>query len=322
MDDKYTFKDFLNDLGVWQSGHLSEYYKFLGLLGQEELRIVNIFFALVKQMSVRVPRLVVEDDVRIPYEMADIIKRPHTIERMVKAMGYSDPEPFLMSLLYWIYYDHSYEWIYSKIKNPIRGYKLGILKYPLNLLAKTVVQRSLESGIRTLEDWDMFWNIQPEMKQLPYDELFKALPNEVNLLEDGSDSTPMLPEPTRILNKTFKPLSEILNVQDKEHKERILGNIKDILMKKSKGLDLILLLVALRSIFISPENTPLVGNKLEMTEYREALTLEYPDLEFVHIRTIQRAYKDLFHKDARGKRIIENSWFTQELAYMKAELLK
>ena len=55
MDNKYTFKDFLADLGIWQSGHLSEYYKFLGLLGQEELRIVNVFFALVKQMSVRVP---------------------------------------------------------------------------------------------------------------------------------------------------------------------------------------------------------------------------------------------------------------------------
>lgn len=322
MDNKYTFKDFLADLGIWQSGHLSEYYKFLGLLGQEELRIVNVFFALVKQMSVRVPRLVVEDDVRIPHEMADIIKRSHTIERMVKEMGYSDPEPFLMSLLYWIYYDHSYEWIYSKIKNPIRGYNLGIFQYPLNLVAKTVVKRSLKSGMRTQDDWDKFWSLQPEMKQLPYDELFKAIPNDVNLLEDGCDSTPMLPEPTIIPNKQFKPLSEILRIQDKEFMERILGNIRDILMKKSKGPDLILLLVALKSIIISPETSPLIGNRLEMTEYREALSLEYPDLEFVHVRTIQRAYKDLFHKDAKGKRVIENSWFTQELAYMKAELLK
>lgn len=76
--------------------------------------------------------------------MADIIKRSHTIERMINAMGYTDPEPFLMALFYWIYFDHSYEWIYSKIKNPIPGYKLGILKLPLNYIAnKYVVKKSL-----------------------------------------------------------------------------------------------------------------------------------------------------------------------------------
>ena len=54
MDNKYTFKDFLADLKQWQSENLVEYYRFLGLLGQEELRIMNVFFALVKQMSFRV----------------------------------------------------------------------------------------------------------------------------------------------------------------------------------------------------------------------------------------------------------------------------
>ena len=47
MDNKYTFKDFLADLKQWQSENLVEYYRFLGLLGQEELRIMNVFFALV-----------------------------------------------------------------------------------------------------------------------------------------------------------------------------------------------------------------------------------------------------------------------------------
>ena len=46
MDNKYTFKDFLADLKQWQSENLVEYYRFLGLLGQEELRIMNVFFAL------------------------------------------------------------------------------------------------------------------------------------------------------------------------------------------------------------------------------------------------------------------------------------
>ena len=145
MDNEYTFKDFLAALKKWQSGNLVEYYRFLGILGQEELGIMNLFFALVKQMSFRVPRLVVEDDVRIPQEMADIIKRSHTIERMIKAMGYTDLEPFLMSLLYWIYFDHSYEWIYSKIKDPIPGYNLGLLKYPLSYIAnRYVVKESLK----------------------------------------------------------------------------------------------------------------------------------------------------------------------------------
>ena len=46
MDNKYTFKDFLADLKKWQSENLPEYYRFLGLLGQEELRIMNVFFGV------------------------------------------------------------------------------------------------------------------------------------------------------------------------------------------------------------------------------------------------------------------------------------
>ena len=157
MDNEYTFKDFLADLKKWQSGNLAEYYRFLGLLGQEEFRIMNVFFALVKLMSIRVPRLVVEDDVRIPQEMADITKRSHTIERMITAMGYTDPEHFLMSLLCWIYFDHSYEWIYSKITNPVPGLKLGLFKYPLRFIANwKVVKKSLKLGIRTRADWKGF----------------------------------------------------------------------------------------------------------------------------------------------------------------------
>lgn len=218
MDNKYTFKDFLADQKQWQSENLVEYYRFLGLLGQEELRIMNVFFALVKQMSFRVPRLVVEDDVRIPHEMADIIKRSHTIERMINAMGYTDPEPFLMALFYWIYFDHSYEWIYSKIKNPIPGYKLGILKLPLNYIAnKYVVKKSLEAGVRTKEDWNRFWNLKTEMKTLPYNEVFELLPNEVLLLEDGkTDDIEKLPEPITLPTKVYKPLSEIINVPNRK----------------------------------------------------------------------------------------------------------
>jgi hypothetical protein len=180
--------------------------------------------------------------------MADIIKRSHTIERMINAMGYTDPEPFLMALFYWIYFDHSYEWIYSKIKNPIPGYKLGILKLPLNYIAnKYVVKKSLEAGVRTKEDWNRFWNLKTEMKTLPYNEVFELLPNEVLLLEDGkTDDIEKLPEPIILPTKVYKPLSEIINVPNRESKEKLLNNIHELLKKKSTGNDLVLLLIVLK----------------------------------------------------------------------------
>lgn len=324
MDNEYTFKDFLAALKKWQSGNLVEYYRFLGILGQEELDIMNLFFALVKQMSFRVPRLVVEDDVRIPQEMADIIKRSHTIERMINAMGYIDLEPFLMSLLYWIYFDHSYEWIYSKIKDPIPGYKLGLLKYPLSYIAnRYVVKKSLELGIRTQADWKRFWNLNTEMKTLPYNEVFELLPNELLFLEDGkADGVEKLPEPITLPNKVYKPLSEIINVPDSKSKEKLLNNIHELLKKRSTGNDLVLLLVALKNIRIAPEKSPVISNKLYMTEYRESLVLEFTDLDFVKVRNIQYYFSTLYHKDAKGKLVIENSWYKQELQYLTDELLK
>ncbi|MBO5616107.1 MAG: hypothetical protein J5932_08345 [Prevotella sp.] len=324
MDNEYTFKDFLAALKKWQSGNLVEYYRFLGILGQEELDIMNLFFALVKQMSFRVPRLVVEDDVRIPQEMADIIKRSHTIERMINAMGYIDLEPFLMSLLYWIYFDHSYEWIYSKIKDPIPGYKLGLLKYPLSYIAnRYVVKKSLELGIRTQADWKRFWNLNTEMKTLPYNEVFELLPNELLFLEDGkADGVEKLPEPITLPNKVYKPLSEIINVPDSKSKEKLLNNIHELLKKRSTGNDLVLLLVALKNIRFAPEKSPVISNKLYMTEYRESLVLEFTDLDFVKVRNIQYYFSTLYHKDAKGKLVIENSWYKQELQYLTDELLK
>ena len=324
MDNKYTFKDFLADLKKWQSGNLAEYYRFLGLLGQEEFRIMNVFFALVKLMSIRVPRLVVEDDVRIPQEMADITKRSHTIERMITAMGYTDPEHFLMSLLYWIYFDHSYEWIYSKITNPVPGLKLGLFKYPLRFIANwKVVKKSLKLGIRTRADWKRFWNLNTEMKALPYNEVFELLPNELLFLEDGkADGVEKLPEPITLPNKVYKPLSEIINVPDSKSKEKLLNNIHELLKKRSTGNDLVLLLVALKNIIIAPGTAPVISNRLNMTEYREALVLEFSDLDFVKVRNIQIYFKNLYYKDAKGKRVIDNSWYKQELQFIKDDLLK
>lgn len=324
MDNEYTFKDFLADLKKWQSGNLAEYYRFLGLLGQEEFRIMNVFFALVKLMSIRVPRLVVEDDVRIPQEMADITKRSHTIERMITAMGYTDPEHFLMSLLYWIYFDHSYEWIYSKITNPVPGLKLGLFKYPLRFIANwKVVKKSLKLGIRTRADWKRFWNLNTEMKALPYNEVFELLPNELLFLEDGkADGVEKLPEPITLPNKVYKPLSEIINVPDSKSKEKLLNNIHELLKKRSTGNDLVLLLVALKNIIIAPGTAPVISNRLNMTEYREALVLEFSDLDFVKVRNIQIYFKNLYYKDAKGKRVIDNSWYKQELQFIKDDLLK
>lgn len=324
MDNEYTFKDFLADLKKWQSGNLAEYYRFLGLLGQEEFRIMNVFFALVKLMSIRVPRLVVEDDVRIPQEMADITKRSHTIERMITAMGYTDPEHFLMSLLYWIYFDHSYEWIYSKITNPVPGLKLGLFKYPLRFIANwKVVKKSLKLGIRTRADWKRFWNLNTEMKALPYNEVFELLPNELLFLEDGkADGVEKLPEPITLPNKVYKPLSEIINVPDSKSKEKLLNNIHELLKKRSTGNDLVLLLVALKNIIIAPGTAPVISNRLNMTEYREALVLEFSDLDFVKVRDIQIYFKNLYYKDAKGKLVIENSWYKQELQFIKDDLLK
>lgn len=324
MDNEYTFKDFLADLKKWQSGNLAEYYRFLGLLGQEEFRIMNVFFALVKLMSIRVPRLVVEDDVRIPQEMADITKRSHTIERMITAMGYTDPEHFLMSLLYWIYFDHSYEWIYSKITNPVPGLKLGLFKYPLRFIANwKVVKKSLKLGIRTRADWKRFWNLNTEMKALPYNEVFELLPNELLFLEDGkADGVEKLPEPITLPNKVYKPLSEIINVPDSKSKEKLLNNIHELLKKRSTGNDLVLLLVALKNIIIAPGTAPVISNRLNMTEYREALVLEFSDLDFVKVRNIQIYFKNLYYKDAKGKLVIENSWYKQELQFIKDDLLK
>ena len=324
MDNEYTFKDFLADLKKWQSGNLAEYYRFLGLLGQEEFRIMNVFFALVYLMSIRVPRLVVEDDVRIPQEMADITKRSHTIERMITAMGYTDPEHFLMSVLYWIYFDHSYEWIYSKITNPVPGLKLGLFKYPLRFIANwKVVKKSLKLGIRTRADWKRFWNLNTEMKALPYNEVFELLPNELLFLEDGkADGVEKLPEPITLPNKVYKPLSEIINVPDSKSKEKLLNNIHEFLKKRSKGNDLVLLLVVLKNIIIAPGTAPVISNRLNMTEYREALVLEFSDLDFVKVRDIQIYFKNLYYKDAKGKLVIENSWYKQELQFIKDDLLK
>lgn len=122
--------------------------------------------------------------------------------------------------------------------------------------------------------------------------------------------------------KVYKPLSEIINVPDCESKEKLLNNIHELLKKKSTGNDLVLLLIALKDIIIAPATTPVMSNRLQMTEYREALALEFPDLDFVKVRNIQYYFSTLYHKDARGKLVIENSWYTQELKFLRDELLK
>jgi hypothetical protein len=229
-----------------------------------------------------------------------------------------------MALLYWIYFDHSYEWIYSRIKDPIPGFKYGLFKYVQISLANIFVKNlSLKSGVRTKADWNRFWSLKTEMKTPPYYELFELLPDEVFLLEEGkNDDVEKLPEPITLPNKVYKPLSEIINVPDSKSKEKLLNNIHEFLKKRSKGNDLVLLLVALKNIIIAPGTAPVISNRLYMTEYREALVLEFTDLDFVEVRDIQIYFKNLYYKDAKGKRVIDNSWYQQKLQFIKDDLLK
>ena len=118
------------------------------------------------------------------------------------------------------------------------------------------------------------------------------------------------------------PLSEIINVPDSKSKEKLLNNIHELLKKRSTGNDLVLLLVALKNIIIAPGTAPVISNRLQMTEYREALVLEFSDLDFVKVRNIQIYFKNLYYKDAKGKRVIDNSWYKQELQFIKDDLLK
>ena len=181
----------------------------------------------------------------------------------------------------------------------------------------------MKLGIRTQADWKRFWNLNTEMKTLPFNEVFELLPNEMLFLEDGkTDGIEKLPEPITLPNKVYKPLSEIINVPDSKSKEKLLNNIHELLKKRSTGNDLVLLLVALKNIIIAPGTAPVISNRLQMTEYREALVLEFSDLDFVKVRNIQYYFSTLYHKDAKGKLVIENSWYKQELQYLRDELLK
>ena len=161
------------------------------------------------------------------------------------------------------------------------------------------------------------------MKALTYNEVFELLPNELLFLEDGkADGVEKLPEPITLPNKVYKPLSEIINVPDSKSKEKLLNNIHELLKKRSTGNDLVLLLVALKNIIIAPGTAPVISNRLNMTEYREALVLEFSDLDFVKVRNIQYYFTTLYHTDAKGKLVIENSWYKQELQFIKDDLLK
>ena len=86
---------------------------------------------------------------------------------------------------------------------------------------------------------------------------------------------------------------------------KLLNNIHELLKKKSTGNDLVLLLIVLKDIIIAPATTPVISNRLQMTEYREALVMEFPDLAFVKARNIQYYFHTLYHRDAKGKLVIE-----------------
>jgi hypothetical protein len=328
--DNYTFDSFLEDLKSWYRNHTNEYFNFIGILNEDEKRKTYLFFELMIQFANRIPWLVKMDDVKIPQEMADIIKRSHTIDRMVKSMGYLETEYFVMSYLYWIYYDNSFEWAAKKLRNPIPGGHLGFLKWPLEWLSnKVIIERSIRLGMRTKGSWKLFWNLEDEMNFHPIDELVLMLPEDERLteksIEDKScDDTDIQTNATPNKNDKgqYVKLSELVNIKDEESKKKIINRIKERLLVKSTAYDLFLILISLKQIVIPPSTSAILPVKLALTRYREALALEYSDIEIVDVSGIQKANRTFANPWSNGRMLIDSTEFRLEIQKIKDFLLK
>lgn len=281
------FDNFKRLIKEWLDSHPNEYAAFV-----TEMNSLNFsgFFKVFRVATTLVPKYKkaihkeFRDD-RVPNfeELENLLMDSGLAKKLVDGFYNPKKQSIIPAMLAWMYYGRSWECLVEQGEELLKSKNYaGLQKWFFSITIKFIIYKSINSGMRTRKDWQAF---RKQQKAIEENNLVEwSLEDEEDIEENKTEDTDSL---QRGQSKSAgrkadtRTLPELLI----ENKDVILKRIGTRLKTHTTETDIARLYIALveyRLMRTCPIKT-----------FRNALQQQYTDLNIVHERGIQKAYKNL-----------------------------
>lgn len=281
----------------WLDSHPDEYAAFVEEMNDKEFKgffkVFKVATALAPKYREAARKRTLNDRATDFEELENILQGSDLAGKLVNEFHNSNRKSIIPAMLAWLYYGRSYECMVEQGEELAKRKDIsGLYKWLVSCMVRFIVRKSISSGMRTKEDWVAF---RKQQKAIEENNLVEWSMEDEDIEETESTEELTEEQPKSAGRKAdTRTLPELLI----ENREVILERIGARLKTHTTETDIARLYIALveQSIMYS----------CPIKTFRNALQQQYPELNIVHERGIQKAYRNLTTPFGGSKKLIKD----------------
>lgn len=281
----------------WLDSHPDEYAAFVEEMNDKEFKgffkVFKVATALAPKYREAARKRTLNDRATDFEELENILQGSDLAGKLVNEFHNPNRKSIIPAMLAWLYYGRSYECMVEQGEELAKRKDIsGLYKWLVSCMVRFIVRKSISSGMRTKEDWVAF---RKQQKAIEENNLVEWSMEDEDIEETESTEELTEEQPKSAGRKAdTRTLPELLI----ENREVILERIGARLKTHTTETDIARLYIALveQSIMYS----------CPIKTFRNALQQQYPELNIVHERGIQKAYRNLTTPFGGSKKLIKD----------------
>lgn len=281
----------------WLDSHPDEYAAFVEEMNDKEFKgffkVFKVATALAPKYREAARKRTLNDRATDFEELENILQGSDLAGKLVNEFHNPNRKSIIPAMLAWLYYGRSYECMVEQGEELAKRKDIsGLYKWLVSCMVRFIVRKSISSGMRTKEDWMAF---RKQQKAIEENSLVEWSMEDEDIEETESTEELTEEQPKSAGRKAdTRTLPELLI----ENREVILERIGARLKTHTTETDIARLYIALVEYrFMRP---------CPIKTFRNALQQQYPELNIVHERGIQKAYRNLTTPFGGSKKLIKD----------------
>lgn len=297
------YDNFKKLIREWLDSHPDEYAKFVEEMNGKNYegfqKVLKLAIRLVPQYKKATHRRISDDTTSTFTNLENVLVKSNLAEKIVNEFNSSSKKNILPATLAWLYYGRCYECMVEQGKALMKRKDISqVHKWLISFMLKVIIQKSIAIGARSKQDWI---NFERQQKAIEENRIIEwSIEDEEDYLNGEDESIEKgasVPEET---HKTVgrkadtRTLPELLI----ESQEILIGKIGTRLKTHTTETDIARLYIALVEYRFM--------RQCPMKTFRNALQKQFEELNIVHERGIQKAYKTLISPYGSSKKLMKD----------------
>lgn len=297
------YDNFKSLIREWLDSHPDEYAKFVEEMNGKNYegfqKVLKLAIRLVPQYKKATRRRISDDTTSTFTNLENVLVKSNLAEKIVTEFNNSSKKNILPATLAWLYYGRCYECMVEQGKALMKRKDIfQVHKWLISFMLKVIIQKSIAIGARSKQDWV---NFERQQKAIEENRIIEWSIEDEEDYPNGEDES--IEEGESVPEETHKTIGRKADTRTLpelliENQEILIGKIGTRLKTHTTETDIARLYIALVEYRFM--------RQCPMKTFRNALQKQFEELNIVHERGIQKAYKTLISPYGSSRKLMKD----------------